>query len=101
MAEPRKAPRNSSEAGVTLTIRVVPRSSRISIAQETPTQYKVRLTSPPVDGAANSQLIEFLSKKLSIAPRLIEITRGHTARTKQLTIHGVDPAAVSQLLLSK
>jgi uncharacterized protein len=97
MAERRKASRNSA----TLTIRVVPRSSKISIEQESLTQYKVKLTSPPVDGAANSQLIEVLAKKLSIAPRCVEITRGQKSRMKQITINGMDPDAVSKLLLAK
>jgi len=82
-------------------IRVVPRASSISIEQEGPTQYKVRLTSPPVDGAANSQLIEVLSKKLSIASRCIEIARGQTARVKRVKLHGVDVGKIPQLLLAK
>ena len=98
MAEPRKAPRSSAGDSITLTIRVVPRASRISIEKESATQYKMKLTSPPIDGAANSQLIEVLAKKLAIAPRLIEIVRGETSRIKQVRISGVDASAVSQLL---
>ena len=98
MAEPRTERKNSA---VTLTIRVVPRSSRVSIEQESATQYKVKLTSPPVDGAANSQLIEVLSKKLAVARRCIEIIHGETSRIKQVQISGVNPDAVPQLLLAK
>jgi Uncharacterized conserved protein len=99
MAGPRKLARSNTE--VILTIRVVPRSSKISFAQESNTQYKVRLTSPPVDGAANQQLIDTLSKKLSLPARNIRITHGENARLKHVKIEGMDAELISQLLLKK
>jgi len=101
MAEPRKAVRSNSGASVILTIHAVPRSSRISIAQEGPTHYKIRLTSAPVDGAANSQLIKLLSKKLSLPARSVRITSGETSRMKLIRIDGLDADRISYLLLSK
>lgn len=101
MAEPRKAARNKSGASVILTIRVVPRSSKISISEEGPLQYKIRLTSAPVDGAANAQLIKLLCEKLSLPTRNAQITRGKTARLKFVRIDGLDAGAVSDLLLKK
>ena len=99
MAGPRKLARSNTE--VILTIRVVPRSSKISFAQESNTLYKVRLTSPPVDGAANQQLIDTLSKKLSLPARNIRITHGENARLKHVKIEGMDAELISQLLLKK
>jgi len=99
MAGPRKLARSNTE--VILTIRVVPRSSKISFAQESNTQYKVRLTSPPVDGAANQQLIDTLSKKLSLPLRNIQITHGENARLKHVKIEGMAAELISQLLLKK
>ena len=101
MAKPRTAAKSNPGASVILTIRVVPRSSKISIAQESPTQYKIRLTSAPVDGAANSQLIRLLSEKFSLPARSIQITHGETSRLKHVRIDGLDAETVSHLLLSK
>lgn len=50
---------------------------------------KIRLTAPPVDGAANAALIEFLSNAFSVPKSHIEILSGHTARQKIVRIDGV------------
>jgi uncharacterized protein (TIGR00251 family) len=84
MAELKKPARSNS--GVFITIRVVPRSSRVSITQESQTQYKIRLTSAPVEGAANRQLIKILSEKLSLPARSIQITHGETGRLNHVYI---------------
>jgi len=99
MAELRKPARSNSE--VVLTIRVVPRSSKISFVQESITEYKVRLTSAPVNGAANQQLIEVLSDRLSLPARNIRIIRGDTGRLKHVGITGLDLETISQLLFKK
>jgi uncharacterized protein (TIGR00251 family) len=96
MAERRRPAKSNTE--VNLTIRVVPRSSKISFARESSTQYKIRLTAPPVDGAANQQLMEVLSKKLSLSARNIRIIRGETARLKHVKIEGMDLETISELL---
>jgi uncharacterized protein (TIGR00251 family) len=52
---------------------------------------KVRLTSPPVDGAANSLCIEFFAKILKIPRIRIQIVAGAAARHKRLSVEGVSP----------
>jgi uncharacterized protein (TIGR00251 family) len=59
---------------------------------------KIRLTAPPVDGAANEALIAYLSKVLVVSKSSIEIVSGHTAREKRIKIIGADEADVDQLL---
>jgi uncharacterized protein (TIGR00251 family) len=68
-----------------ITIRVIPRSSRNTLAWDQGT-LKARLTAPPVDGAANTALINLLIERLSVPRRTISIVRGETSRTKTVEI---------------
>ena len=90
--------KSTSDASVTFTVRVVPRSSRSEIVGEMDGAVKVRLNSPPVDGAANAELIKLFAKKLGLARSAIEIVSGATARTKQMRVTGVSAEKVRDLL---
>lgn len=81
-----------------ILVRVVPRSAKTSIHPQGHNSYKVKLTSAPVDGAANKQLLEVFAAKLSIPVRRIEILSGEHARTKRLRIHGADEKTLAQIL---
>lgn len=84
--------------GVTFPVRVLPRSSRNEISGEQDGALKVKLTAPPVEGAANKALIEFLSGKLDVAKSRIEILSGQTGRSKVVKISGLRSAHISSLL---
>jgi len=75
---------------VILTIRVAPRASKPGIAVEADGTLKVRLHSPPVDGAANDELIEQLAEAFGVPRRAVTIAGGAHARTKRVQIDGVD-----------
>ncbi len=47
---------------------------------------KVRLTAPPVEGAANDALVKLVSTALGIPQRRIAIVSGQTSRTKVIEI---------------
>ncbi len=47
---------------------------------------KIKLKAPPVDGAANKMCIDFLAKFFQLPKSSLEITAGHTSRTKQVLI---------------
>jgi uncharacterized protein (TIGR00251 family) len=59
---------------------------------------KIRLTAPPVDGAANEALVKFLSETLSISKSSVEIVSGHTSREKRVKISGMSDEDVNRLL---
>ena len=77
------------DGGIIFAVRVLPRSSRTEIAGEHEGALKVRLAAPPVDGAANAELIKLLAKKLGVAKSAIAIVSGETSKTKRLRIGGV------------
>jgi uncharacterized protein (TIGR00251 family) len=58
----------------------------------------IRLSAPPVEGAANAALIAFLSEKLRIPQRSIRVVAGEHARTKRVAIAGIRKAMVAELL---
>lgn len=76
---------------VLVTIRVQPRASRTEIAGEHGQALKIRLSAPPVDGAANRELIAFLSKRVGRPKSSISIERGERGRLKVVRIPRVDP----------
>lgn len=70
------------ESGVRITVLVKPRSSREAIEGWKEGALVVRLTSPPVEGAANRALVKLLAKKLSVARSSVRIVTGERSRTK-------------------
>lgn len=81
-----------------LHIHVQPRASKNEVAGIHGDSLKVRLTSPPVEGAANSLLIEFMAKKLGVPKSRVELVSGEKSRQKVLKIHGLTTAGVASLL---
>jgi uncharacterized protein (TIGR00251 family) len=59
---------------------------------------KVRLSAPPVDGAANDALVDLLASELSVARRNVTIVSGASSRNKTVAVAGVDVASVEALL---
>jgi uncharacterized protein len=88
----------TSQGSVRFSVHVQPRASRTEIAGEHGTAIKVRLHSPPVDGAANQELIDFLSEKLGVSRRAVRITGGQSSRAKTVEVDGVSIESVRALL---
>ena len=76
--------------GVIIDVRVIPRSRKSEIAGTREDAFLVRLNAPPVDGAANAELIEVLAEVLQVAKRSISILAGETSRQKRVKVTGID-----------
>ena len=83
---------------VMLDVRVIPRASASQIAGKRADALLVRLNAPPVDGAANEELIRLLADALGIPRRNIEIVSGHRSRAKRVRITGVTNADIAEKL---
>jgi len=88
--------------GVRLAVRLKPRASRNSIdgivtGADGRTALQIRLTAPPVEGAANAALIAFLAETLEIRKADIAIRSGLTARIKILHLSGDSAAILTKL----
>ena len=81
-----------------IKVKVLPKSSKNQIIGREGDLFKVKLTSPPVEGKANKALIELLAKRLGIAKKRIEITSGKSTRLKTIRISGLSLEDISQVL---
>lgn len=82
-----------------LEIQIQPRASKNEICHLTDGSLKIRITSAPVDGKANVQLIEFLAHRLNIAKTRFIIERGHQARKKCIRIKNLANKQGNTLLI--
>lgn len=82
---------------VRFAVRVQPRASRSEIVGLHGDALKVRLSAPPVDGAANEALVELMAGALGVAKRAVRIVSGESSRSKTVEVEGVTAAAVLRL----
>lgn len=81
-----------------ITVRVQPKSSR-NLIQEADDGYKVWLTAPPTDGQANAALCELVAKQVGVPKSSVTVHRGHTSRTKVLSVSGLSESEVRERML--
>jgi uncharacterized protein (TIGR00251 family) len=77
---------SEKDGSVKFQVYVVPRASRSEIVGEHNGALRVRLAAPPVDGAANRELIAVLAKALHVSRSAVAIDSGLTSRTKMVTV---------------
>jgi uncharacterized protein len=72
-----------------MEIRLLPNASRDEVAGVTEDgRYKIKVQSPPVDGAANKRLIVFLAERLGVSKSKVRIVSGEKSRNKVIEIEG-------------
>jgi uncharacterized protein (TIGR00251 family) len=75
----------------TLSVRVVPRSSKEGVAGCEGGVVRIRLNAPPVEGQANDSLVRFLSNALGVPKSRITLVAGEKGRNKLVRVDGVTP----------
>ncbi len=85
-------------AGVLIKVYVAPRASSNKIVGAHNGELKIALTAPPVGGAANKSLVEFIAKALGVPKGNVSLISGETSRHKTLRVQGVDTQIVLQKL---
>ena len=85
-------------SGAVLSLRIVPRAAKNAIQGEHGDALKIRLCAPPVDGAANAALIEFLSDALSLPRARVQLLSGATSRNKRVLLAGCSASSLRSLL---
>jgi hypothetical protein len=77
------------EDAITFAVHAQPRAARSAVVGAVEDALKIKLAAPPVDGAANEELIRFLAQLFAVPRRAITILSGATAKTKILRLHGL------------
>ena len=88
----------SSDAGVVFSVRVIPRASKPGLAGTRDGALLVRLSAPPVEGAANAELVEVIARLLRIPKRAVAVVAGERSRDKRVRVSGVSAAEVQRVL---
>jgi uncharacterized protein (TIGR00251 family) len=84
------------DGSIIFRVRVVPRASRSEIVGEHDGALRVRLAAPPVEGAANEELVRLLSRSLGVSRNAIEITAGHSSRLKTVRVAGLESSVLTK-----
>ena len=84
-------PHKKTSKGITIEVKVEPRSSQACLAGVMDNAIlKVKLTCPPVEGAANEQLIELIARQLNIKKSQVSVIRGLKSKRKVIQVSGLD-----------
>jgi uncharacterized protein (TIGR00251 family) len=86
------------ETGVEVRVRVAPRGSREAIEGFFGDRLRIRLTAPPVEGAANSAVVRVLARAARTAPSRGRIVAGTRDRSKTVLLECDDPEAAARRL---
>ena len=81
-----------------VNVYVIPRSSRNQIARRPDGSWCLRLTAPPVEGAANKAAMEFLADVLKVRKSQVTLVLGEKSRRKTFEIHGLSEQEVAHRL---
>jgi uncharacterized protein len=76
------------EGSVTLTLHIQPGAKRTEVAGLHGDALKIRVAAPPVEGAANAALLNFLKKAFAVPAAQITLKHGATGRHKVIEIAG-------------
>ena len=88
----------SIPTGVRFTVRVVVRARRTEIAGTHGDALRIRVAAPPVDGAANDELVRFVARALRVPVRAVRVAGGLSGRSKTIEVAGIDAATAQRAL---
>jgi len=83
---------------VDFDVRIIPRAGKSEIGGLRDDAVVVRVSAPPVEGAANEALTELLAEALGVARRAVRIVSGEKSRRKRVAIAGVTAERVRAIL---
>ena len=82
----------------TLKVHVNPCGSRNQITRWEDGALSVKVTAPPVEGAANKACVEFLSEQLGVRKSRITLVSGDKSRDKVLEVMGLNQTDLQKLI---
>ena len=76
-----------------------PRASRTEVVGPYGDAVRIRVSAPPVDGAANDALVRYLAERLEVPRSAVRIEGGASGRSKVVAVDGIDPETAIRRLL--
>ncbi len=83
-----------------IAVTVSPRSSQNRVELSDTGEIRVRVTAPPVDGAANAKVLRVLAAALEIPRSALELVAGETGRRKRVAVTGLSLPQITDRLAS-
>jgi uncharacterized protein len=83
-----------------IEVRVIPRARRDEIVGERGGRLVIRVTAPPVDGAANAALCRLVARRAGVPARRVNIVRGQASRDKVVQVEGLTAAELRASMTS-
>ena len=84
----------------TVVVHVVPRARQTGVSGRYGDAIKITVAAPPVDGAANAELVRFVAERLGVPRAAVTITSGATGRRKTIAVRGMAADSLSRALLA-
>jgi uncharacterized protein (TIGR00251 family) len=84
--------------GALLRIHVHPGASRAGVRGFHGDALRVRVTSQPVEGAANRELLAILARALGVSRAALSLVTGEKGRDKKVLVHGLGVDAIRERL---
>lgn len=95
----RKPKFSDARSGAAIAVKVSPRANKTGVAGVMDDgTIKIRVAAPPVDGAANKALVEFLAETLGLSKSQVDIVAGETSERKLISLVGISPEKVDAIL---
>lgn len=88
------------DGAVRFEVHAKPRAKRSRIVGAREGALEVAIGAPPVDGAANAELVRFLADALGVPKRSVEIVRGEGSQKKLIAVQGLDADTLRARLAS-
>jgi uncharacterized protein (TIGR00251 family) len=88
----------ATQGGIIIAVRVIPRAARSGIAGRRDNALLIRLNAPPVEGAANAELLAVLADALDVPRRSVTIVSGAASKQKRVRIDGIDAGHAARRL---
>jgi hypothetical protein len=84
-----------------IVVQVVPRARRTQVIGSYGDAIRIRVAAPPVDGAANEELVRHIAERLRVPHRAVTISHGLAARRKTILINGLATNEAVQRLIAE
>ena len=87
-----------TEGNCTFAAKIVTRAAKSEIVGEHEDGLKIRVAAPPVDGAANTEIVKLLAKQFGVPKSDVHIISGQSSTRKRIRIAGLSRAAFEEIL---
>lgn len=89
---------SENSSGTFLFIQVQAKASRTGLAGVHGETLKIRVAAPPVEGAANTELCEYLAKIFGIPKSRVVIAAGQRSKRKKVQLMGVNAQTAHDII---